>query len=116
MQTTSWDHLEPEKLSATITRQMISGDEATLARLFLAKGAIVPRHSHVSEQYSIILSGALRFHFDDGSEILLKEGEILLIPGNVPHSAVAEEDTWDLDFFAPRREDWISRNDAYLRG
>jgi hypothetical protein len=33
----------------------------------------------------------------------------------VPHSAVALEDTVDMDFFAPRREDWIRKEDAYLR-
>jgi hypothetical protein len=25
------------------------------------------------------------------------------------------EDTVDLDFFAPRREDWIRKEDSYLR-
>jgi len=40
---------------------------------------------------------------------------ILLIPANVPHKAVALEDTVDIDFFAPRREDWIRKDDAYLR-
>jgi hypothetical protein len=33
----------------------------------------------------------------------------------VPHSAVALEDTVDVDIFAPRREDWIRKEDSYLR-
>jgi hypothetical protein len=33
----------------------------------------------------------------------------------VPHRAVALEDTVDLDIFAPIREDWLTKNDAYLR-
>ena len=32
-----------------------------------------------------------------------------------PHSAVAMEDTVDVDIFAPRREDWIRKEDSYLR-
>jgi hypothetical protein len=33
----------------------------------------------------------------------------------VPHAAEALEDTVDIDFFAPRREEWIRGDDAYLR-
>jgi quercetin dioxygenase-like cupin family protein len=112
---TSFEKTEIEKLSAQITRQMLNGEDATLARIFLARGAVVPRHSHRSEQFSYILSGALKFKFDD-SEIVLRAGDIVLIPANVPHRAEALEDTVDIDFFAPRREDWIRKDDAYLRG
>jgi quercetin dioxygenase-like cupin family protein len=63
----------------------------------------------------MILSGALKFVFDD-CETIVHAGEVLLIPANVPHAAEALEDTEDIDFFAPRREDWIAKDDAYLRG
>jgi len=33
----------------------------------------------------------------------------------VAHSALAIEDTVDVDIFAPRREDWIRKEDSYLR-
>jgi quercetin dioxygenase-like cupin family protein len=115
MEKTSWEKLETERLSDLISRQMLSGENATLSRLLLARGAVVPRHSHVSEQFSLILAGALKFIFDD-REVLLNAGEVLFIPANVPHSAVALENTVDVDFFAPRREDWIHHEDAYLRG
>lgn len=115
MQITSWAKMETEKLSERITRQMLSGEHATVARIFLKRGAIVPRHEHVSEQYSLIVSGALKFVFDD-REVVLREGEIVFIPSNVPHAAEALEDTVDLDVFSPRREDWIRKDDAYLRG
>jgi quercetin dioxygenase-like cupin family protein len=80
----------------------------------LKKGAVVPRHSHMNEQYSWIISGALKFIFDD-REILVGAGDILVIPPNVAHSAVALEDTVDVDIFAPRREDWIRKDDSSLR-
>ena len=112
---TSWKQIEPEKMTDLITRRMVNGDNATVAELLLARGAVVPRHSHVSEQYSLILSGNLKFVFDDGREIEVKAGEVLYIPSSLPHSAIAIEDTVDLDFFAPRREDWIRKEDSYLR-
>lgn len=112
---TKFEKLETDKLNPLITRQMISGDDATFARLVLLRGAIVPRHHHRSEQYTMIFSGALKFFFDDGSETTVHAGEVLMIPANVPHSAEALEDTVDFDFFSPRREDWIRKDDAYLR-
>ena len=115
LEKTSWKSMEVEKLNDKISRQMISGENATLSQLLLKRGAVVPRHSHVNEQYSWIISGALKFIFDD-REIVVGAGEVLLIPAHVPHSAVAMEDTVDVDFFAPRREDWIRKEDSYLRG
>jgi quercetin dioxygenase-like cupin family protein len=112
---TSFEKVEHEKLNAQISRQMMSGEDATLARIFIAKGGIVPRHSHRSEQFSLIMSGALEFFFDDGETTVVHAGEIILIPAHVPHKAEALEDTVDIDFFAPRREDWINKTDAYLR-
>jgi quercetin dioxygenase-like cupin family protein len=112
---TSFEKLEHEKLSSHISRQMMSGKDATLARIFIARGGIVPRHSHRSEQFSLIISGALKFSFDDGETTIVHTGEMLLIPAHVPHKAEALEDTVDIDFFAPRREDWINKTDNYLR-
>ncbi len=114
MEFTSWDKIENEILSDTISRKMMSGEHSTLARVFLVRGAIVPRHFHASEQFSWIVSGALRFIFDD-RELVVRGGEIVFIPSNEPHAAEALEDTVDIDFFSPRREDWITKNDAYLR-
>lgn len=111
---TSWKSIESEKLSDKISRQMIFGDSAMLARILLSRGAIVPRHSHVNEQITWIISGALKLIFDDGERVL-RDGEMLLIPANVPHAAEALEDTVDVDVFAPPREDWIKKTDAYLR-
>ena len=43
-------------------------------------------------------------------------GASLLIESDVPHEVEALEDSVVLDVFAPRREDWIRGDDAYLRG
>jgi quercetin dioxygenase-like cupin family protein len=115
MQVTSWDRIETERLSAKITRQMLNGEHTTLARICLARGACVPRHSHESEQFTMILSGALKFFFDQ-SELVVHSGEMLFIASNVPHAAEALEDTVDIDIFSPPRGDWIRKDDAYLRG
>lgn len=114
LQKTSWKAMEVEKMNDKLSRQMISGENATISQLLLKQGATVPRHSHMNEQYSWIISGLLKFVFDD-QELVVGAGEILVIPAHVAHSAVALEDTVDIDIFAPRREDWIRKDDSYLR-
>jgi quercetin dioxygenase-like cupin family protein len=111
----TWDDMEREVLSPTIARKIISGDKAMVAQVFLAKGAIVPEHFHESEQITYILEGALEFEIA-GKKILVAKGQVLRIPSNVPHKAVALEETLDLDIFSPIRHDWLKKDDAYLRG
>ena len=115
MEAIAWEEMELERLNDKITRQMTSGASSTVARVLLTRGAYVPRHSHVNEQVTMILGGCLKFFFDDGKEVLVKPGQVLVIPANVAHAAEALEDTIDIDFFTPRREDWIRKEDAYLR-
>ena len=110
----SWDGIAPEQLSPLLTRQYITGQQAMLARIVLRKGCVVPEHSHPNEQLAFILEGALRFEVA-GETYIIRTGEILVIPPNVPPSAIALEDTIDFDVFAPPRQDWIDGQDAYLR-
>src|SRR3984893_12690042 len=109
-----WNEIEVEELNPLIGRQFIVGCDIMLARVLMKKGAIVPEHSHVNEQVTYILEGALRFWID-GKIIVVNAGEVLTIPPHMPHKAEALEDTVDLDVFNPPRADWINGTDAYLR-
>ena len=109
-----WKDVEREKLNPLIDREMLVGDQVMLARVIMKKGAHVPLHHHHNEQVTYILEGALKFAID-GKEIVVSEGEVLIIPSNMPHSAEALEDTVSLDIFNPPRADWINKTDAYLR-
>ncbi|MES1247973.1 MAG: cupin domain-containing protein [Actinomycetota bacterium] len=110
-----WDEVEHEELSALISRRVITGDQLMIAHVYLKQGAVVPEHSHHNEQLTYILEGRLRFTIG-GEEIDVAAGEVLTIPANVPHMAVALEDTLDVDVFTPPREDWLAKSDSYLRG
>jgi quercetin dioxygenase-like cupin family protein len=115
MQHCQWSGIPVEQMNPLISRQVIHGEKITVARLVLKKGALVPLHAHVNEQISTIDSGSLRFEVG-GREIVVKAGESLIIPPNVPHLAEAQEDCTATDIFSPLREDWIRGDDAYLRG
>jgi quercetin dioxygenase-like cupin family protein len=110
----SWEAVELETLNPLLQRQLIVGKNIMLARVLLKKGCIVPLHSHVNEQLSYILDGAMKF-FIDGKEIVVRSGQVLTIPPNMPHRAEALEDTVDLDIFDPPRADWLEKRDSYLR-
>jgi quercetin dioxygenase-like cupin family protein len=97
-----------------ISRKVISGEKTMIAQVFFKKGGVVPEHSHEAEQITYILEGALKFELE-GREVVVRKGEVLHIPSNVPHRAVALEDTLDLDVFSPPRYDWLSKDDEYLR-
>ena len=109
-----WKDVELETLNPLLNRQLVVGENVMLARVLLKKGCVVPLHSHVNEQVTYVLEGALKF-FIDGKEIVVHGGEVLCIPSSMPHMAVALEDTVDLDIFNPPRQDWLDKTDRYLR-
>ena len=111
----TWDEMPKEVVSETFSRRFVAGENAMVAQIFLKKGAVVPEHHHVSEQITYVLDGSMVFQIE-GKEVVVAKGQVLRIPPNVPHGAVALEDTLDLDIFSPIREDWLKKDDAYLRG
>ncbi len=111
---TTWDQVPLEQMSDLISRKIVTGEKAMVAQVFLKKGAVVPEHHHESEQITYIVEGALKFELE-GKEVTVRAGEVLHIPSNVPHRAVALEDTLDVDVFSPIRQDWLNKDDSYLR-
>jgi quercetin dioxygenase-like cupin family protein len=109
-----WIDVPSEQINDTIARRFITGDSVTVGRFELKQGGIVPSHSHVSEQISIVLSGALRFTID-GRETVVRAGEVMQIPGNVAHEVEVLEDTLAIDVFSPIRRDWIDKTDSYFK-
>ena len=93
-----------------ISRKIVTGDREMLAQTYLKRGALVPLHTHASEQMTYVLQGALRFHVE-GEEVIVREGEVIHIPSGASHQAEALEDTFELDVFSPIREDWLSAPD-----
>ena len=113
-----WEDMPRERVSDSLERRLITAERMMLAHVYLEKGCIVPQHSHENEQLTYILSGALRFWIGENGEeeLIVRAGEVLVIPSNVVHKAEALEDTVDVDIFSPPRQDWIDKTDDYLRG
>lgn len=111
-----WDDMPKERVTDVISRRLVTGDRMMLAHVYLDKGAVVPQHSHDNEQLTYILEGALHFWIgaDKSEEVVVRAGEVLYIPSNVPHEALALEDTLDVDVFSPPRQDWLNGTDSYF--
>ncbi len=104
-----WTDITTDTPMPLLERQRIIGERMMVSRVVLKKGCDVPLHSHDNEQISIIVSGRLRFGLgnpgaSDREELEVGPGEVLHLPGGVPHSALALQDTEVLDLFSPVSE------------
>ena len=113
-----WQDLPAEPLKGTITRKFVTSKRLMIAHVHFKRGDEVPCHSHENEQITYILEGALHFWLGEHGEreVTVRAGELLVIPSNLPHRALALEDTLDMDVFNPPRQDWLDGSDAYIRG
>ena len=114
MKVYSWKEILLEALNDDLGRQVIHGSKMTLARIHIKKDAAVPSHHHENEQFSLVVSGMVCFELED-KKVVLKPGEVIHIPSNVPHRVVALEESVAMDIFSPIRQDWIDGTDDYFR-
>ena len=85
--------------------RFVHGDTMTLSFVDIQPGAQLPEHSHPHEQITYLMEGELEMVIG-GEKMLLTPGMVHVIPGNVPHSAVARTFVRVLDAFSPVREDY----------
>ena len=95
-----------EQISPLIQRQMLSGAQSTLVKWTVKKGGVFPLHHHSNEQTTWITQGSCQV-YSQGRKFVMTAGMVLIIPPNTPHEFFCTEDTIDIDFFAPQRQDWI---------
>jgi len=116
-ETINWDDVELETVNSSMQRRIVTGERMTVAKIYLKDGFLVPLHSHENEQITQVISGRMRFAFgEDRADVLeLGPGDVVVIPSNLPHEALAIGDVEEMDMWAPRRDDWLDGTDDYLR-
>ncbi|MBP9927403.1 MAG: cupin domain-containing protein [Cyclobacteriaceae bacterium] len=117
VQKINWDSVPVEQVNPSMQRKIVTGKKMMIARMKFKGGFLVPQHSHENEQITSVISGTIRFWFGaDKEQVLdLQAGDIVVIPGNLPHEALMIGDVEEIDSFAPPREDWLNGTDHYLR-
>ena len=96
-----WDDMPKEPLKADLHRRLITGDRMMLAHVYLKKGCLVPAALPRERAADLHPRGrpAVLDRRGRSPRSSCQAGEVLHIPPNVPHEAVALEDTLDVDVF-----------------
>lgn len=105
-----WNEIPPttmEGFGDRIRIKALTADVVQVLRVEITAGTGIPSQTdpreqevHPMEQIDVILAGRMKY-LADGKELILGPGEALGIPGGVPHSAVALEDTTMIEVFTP---------------
>lgn len=103
-----------EEVADKATRQYVMGSRSMLVKWTLKKGAVIPMHFHPNEQITWITQGSVKV-LSQGKEFIVKAGQVMIIPPYVPHEFHALEDTIDIDYFTPVRNDWLQGTPSYLQ-
>jgi unsaturated pyranuronate lyase len=100
------DQQPVEQISPLVQRQYLVGAQSTFVKWTVKKGGVFPLHHHANEQVTWITEGRCEVT-SQGRKFIMTAGTVMVIPPNTPHEFVCTEDTVDIDFFAPQRQDWI---------
>jgi quercetin dioxygenase-like cupin family protein len=95
-----------EQISSLVQRQYLVGAQSTFVKWIVKKGGVFPLHHHANEQITWITEGRCEVT-SQGRKFIMTAGTVMIIPPNTPHEFVCTEDTIDIDFFSPQRQDWI---------
>ena len=89
-------------------KTLVHGDKTLMAEFLLAKGHLLPPHSHPHEQTGYLVRGNIRLRI--GSEVFdVRPGDSWCIPGGVEHSADIIDDSVAIEVFSPVREDYLGK-------
>ncbi len=100
----SRDNMRQPEQAGGIFRYFASGEKLSIMRCEIPPGSVVPMHDHPHEQAGVVLEG--EFDFIIGAERKrVKAGDMYIIPGGTPHSAVAlDQKAVFVDAWTPPRE------------
>ncbi len=102
----SLNELPATEMLPGVVRRAVYLDHAMMTFFDFAPGSVIPEHSHPHEQITYIVQGAMEFTLD-GETRVLRAGEGVCCPPNVPHGAVVlDEPTVALDAWYPQREEY----------
>lgn len=99
------DDLEFKTMAPGFHGTFIHSDNVTVARWKIDQGATLPDHAHPHEQITMVMAGTFEMRVG-GETRKLVAGDMVVIPGHVPHSGTALTDCRVTDVFHPTREDY----------
>ena len=113
MQVFDWNKTADDAVTTGYQRKVVFLGGLTVARIKGEAGETTQAHSHDADELVVVLQGAWRFTVGD-REVTLRDGQGLLIPAGVEHSAEMLEPTVAFDVCSGDRRDWLSGEDRHL--
>jgi len=98
-----WDELEPLVMVPGLSFQPVVGERLMVNFVTFEPRTEAPVHWHDEEQISFVLDGEFEFEVA-GEKRILRRGDAVVIPPNVPHGARTHESSCvEIDVFHPPR-------------
>ncbi|MEN8154906.1 MAG: cupin domain-containing protein [Acidobacteriota bacterium] len=97
--------LEQKEIVPGYRVRFVHSEQMTTAYWEVTAGAELPLHSHMNEQVSNVTEGEFEFNLN-GDTRILRPGDVVVIPSNIPHSGKAVTNCRIIDTFYPVREDY----------
>jgi quercetin dioxygenase-like cupin family protein len=99
----TWGDLDPIEMVPGLEFQPVLGEKLMVNFVRFSPRTEAPRHWHDEEQITFVLEGELEFEVGDETRVV-RRGEAIVIPPNVPHAARTHESTClEVDVFHPPR-------------
>ncbi len=99
-------NIEPKEIVSGFKARFVHGKSMTTAFWDAEAGSVLPLHSHIHEQVSIITEGEFEMTIG-GKTKVYTPGGIIIIPSHVEHSGKAITNCKITDIFCPVREDYL---------
>ena len=100
----TWSDIDPIEMVPGLTFQPILGDKLLVNFVSLEPNTVAPVHWHEEEQVSFVIDGEFEFEVA-GEKRILKRGDSVVIPPNVPHGArTFDSSCLEVDVFHPPRQ------------
>ncbi len=100
------DELPATEMLPGMIRRAVYLDDVMVTFFDMEPNAELPLHHHPHQQITWIVSGTMEFNLD-GEKRVLHAGDGVLIPPDVPHSAVIlDEPCRAMDAWHPVRDDY----------
>ena len=101
------DKILLKDLGGGVSRKVLAyTPEIMMVEVRFEKGGVGAMHTHPHVQGTYVKSGAFRFTID-GEDVVVKEGDTIAFPSNIPHGTVCLEAGILVDVFTPMRADFV---------
>ena len=98
----------PTPCEPGVTRRiLVYSDQLMMCEISFEKGAEGNPHHHPHEQITYVGKGAFSFTVGEETKVV-RAGDSVLMPPDVPHHVVCLEEGFLVDVFCPKRDDFLA--------